>query len=484
MILDEYEFGFADAIKEYIKKPQIFENAFCDTRNIVNKLIQGDQFLLIGRKGVGKSAFSAKIQSNAERSNGILITEVMNLSDFEFATFSKTSVDSDVSGTQKYKMSWDFILLLLIYKTLFNKLKMTECEKINDVIFFLDNAGFPFDEKYKSDILRLSRIKLGNDLFNINAEFDKKYNFKPKNFQERLSVLNEKMYDGLEGLYLNERRINIIIDGLDDILRYRKNKTEIISSLIRSVDCINIFMSKFKINIKIILLIREDIVSMLNDPDLNKIIQDGAIILNWNNRLDELKRVVDLRFMLSGMNDKEAQESWDKIFPRKIRNKTSWMYILDYTLYKPRDILQFLKYCQLEYPDKESLTISETQNVLKVYSNKYFIEEMKNELSGFINEELIYLIPNVFKRMGSRAFDIDDIEKLFNEQSVKQVNRDGIKSLLLYLFEAGYIGQLLPNAGNNKRSVIFKHRNPTARIEYHQKFITHQGLHSGLGVRL
>ena len=43
----------------------------------------------------------------------------------------------------------------------------------------------------------------------------------------------------------------------------------------------------------------------------------------------------------------------------------------------------------------------------------------------------------------------------------------------------------MSNGGKNtKQSVIFKYRNPTARIDYYQKFITHKGLHSGLGVRL
>ena len=51
MKLKEFEFGFADATKEYIRKPEIFENAFCDTRNIINRLIDGYEFLLIGRKG-------------------------------------------------------------------------------------------------------------------------------------------------------------------------------------------------------------------------------------------------------------------------------------------------------------------------------------------------------------------------------------------------------------------------------------------------
>lgn len=483
MKLKEYEFGFADAIKEYTRKPEIFESAFYDTRNITNKLIDGNEFLLIGRKGVGKSAYSAKIQSLAKRSDNNLIAKVMNLNDFEFSTFAKTGIDSDVSGTQKYKASWDFLLLFEIYKLLFVKLNITEIETINEVIDLLDKAGFSLDGGYKADVLRLSKVKLGVSVVQFDAEFERKYSSAPSNYLERISIITEKMLLGLKGVYLNERKVILIIDGLDDILRYKKAKAEIISSLIRSVDFINDKFIQIGERVKIVVLMREDIVAMLNDPDLNKIIQDGAIFLNWSNRLGELKEIVNLRFKFSGVDEDKVESCWDSIFPPKIRGKESWMHVLDHTLYKPRDVLQFLKYCQLEYPENEKLTLSETQNILKVYSNKYFIEEMKNELSGFVNEEIIYLIPTVFRRLGGRAFDLKEITRLFDEQCHKNTAGE-IKILLLYLFDAGYIGQLLPNPDRQKRSVIFKYRNPTARIDYYQKFITHQGLHSGLGVRM
>ena len=141
-----------------------------------------------------------------------------------------------------------------------------------------------------------------------------------------------------------------------------------------------------------------------------------------------------------------------------------------------------------QYPDNlsnEKLTLSETQNVLKVYSNKYFIEEMKNELVGFMDDELIVSIPSVFRRLGGRAFDVTELNRLTNEQNPqKNVSIEDTKNELMYLFEAGYVGQLLNTGKDKKRSVIFKYRNPTARIDYYQKFLTHKGLHSGLGVRL
>lgn len=484
MKFDDFEFGFADATKELSRTPKIFEYAFCDSRNIVEKLLDSYQFLLIGRKGVGKSAFSAKIQSLSNKSE-FLYAIPMNLNDFEFSTFSKTSIDTNVSGTQKYKSSWDFLLLLSIYRVLFTDLQITEVEEVNNIIFLLDQMGFSLDSGFKADVTKLSKLKVGISVIKFDIEFEKEFKIKPTTYLERISVLVERMLNVLCDIELNNRQISLIIDGFDDILRYKKNKMEIVASLIRSADSINDKLMQKNKKIKILLLIREDLITMVTDPDLNKIIHDGAIMLSWSNKLEDLKKIVNLRFGLSGVPKHEINNCWKNMFPNKIKGKDSWIYALDHTLYKPRDILQFLNYCKKEYPDNEKLTLSEMQNVLKVYSNQYFIEEMKNELSGFIEDELIIAVPSIFRKLGGRAFNVSEINKLSNQQcSGRDISVNDTKNLLLHLFESGYIGQLVSTGKDKKRSVIFKYRNPTARIDYYQPFITHQGLHKGLGVRL
>lgn len=485
MQLKDYQFGFADATKEYTRIPEIFEIAFYDEHKITDKLLNSFQFLLVGRKGVGKSAYCSKIQSLSDK-NDRLYSFPMNLDDFEFSTFAKTGIDDNVVGTQKYKTSWDFLLLFTIFKILYNKMQMTEDNNIMNIISILDSMGFSIDSGYKNDITKLSKIKVGNEIFKFDLEFEKAFNMKPQSYIERISLINERMLQILNNVYLNNREIFIIIDGMDDILRYRKNRMEIIASLIRSADYINDKMASAKKKIKIIMLIREDIVAMVNDPDLNKIIQDGSIYISWNDRTSELQELVNRRFLLSGLSEDEAKKCWATIFPRKIKNKLSWDYVLEYTLYKPRDILQFLKFCQIEFPNHTSLTLSETQTALKLYSHRYFIEEMKNELAGLVDDEIIAAIPSVFLKLGGRAFQFIDIDKLFQQQvSHKKITTNDTKILLSYLFDAGYIGQLIEigKGREQKRNVTFKYRNPTARIDFYQKFITHKGLHSGLGVR-
>ena len=116
----------------------------------------------------------------------------------------------------------------------------------------LDSLGFSLDDGYKTDVTKLSKIKIGAGIAKFDLEFEKEFNVQPKSYIERISMLSEKMIAALDNAYLNERKIVIIIDGLDDILRYKKNKLEIIASLVRSADYINdIFLQKKK-NIKII----------------------------------------------------------------------------------------------------------------------------------------------------------------------------------------------------------------------------------------
>lgn len=110
MRFKDYKFGFADAEKEYRRIPALFQEAFYDPRGIVDYLLNDYPFLLIGRKGVGKTAYAAKISSLSQVSN--IFTCSIKLNDFEYTTFSKTSIDAELVGTQKYKRAWDFLLLL------------------------------------------------------------------------------------------------------------------------------------------------------------------------------------------------------------------------------------------------------------------------------------------------------------------------------------------------------------------------------------
>ena len=236
-----------------------------------------------------------------------------------------------------------------------------------------------------------------------------------------------------------------------------------------------------KVNIKLLLFIREDIINQITDPDLNKIKRDGSIKLSWVDNTDDLKQIAELRFKLTGQSE---NDHWNRIFPNELQGKNSWDALLEHTLYKPRDILQFLCVCQELYPDNDKLTFSEMKSAIKKYSSDYFIEEMKNELSGYIDDILINSLPSTFQRLGSRSFTFEKFMQVINEQSnSKTYKEQDVRQLVLILFESGYVGQLI-NGSFGKTSVVFKYRNPSAMIDYNEKMIIHRGIQKGLSIVL
>ncbi len=63
----------------------------------------------------------------------------------------------------------------------------------------------------------------------------------------------------------------------------------------------------------------------------------------------------------------------------------------------------------------------------------------------------------------------------------QKIEEADLRQLLLALFESGYMGQLV-KGNRGRESVVFKYRNPSAIIDYSQRFLIHKGIQRGLGV--
>ena len=477
MKLIDYKLGYADAEKELLLTPEIFESAFYDPKDIQKKLLYSWNYILAGRKGVGKSAFNSRIQYLAKSEKEIVAVSLM-LDDFAYTTFAKANSDNNIEGTKKYYDAWNFLLLFQIYKYLFEKMRITEVKELCDIVDLLKKMGFPIDASFNTTVKNVSKLKMGANVGVFDAEYEMEFGHKPISFFERISTVVEKMIDVLSGIYI-PKKMYVLIDGVDDLLRIRKNQVEILSSLLRSLDKLNKIFFTNEINVKILVFLREDILNKASDPDLNKIKRDGYIPLTWTDDTENLKKIAELRLNLG--NEGEIIH-WEDIFCEKVDKKESWDAVLEHTLYKPRDVLQFLVTCQEMYPQKERLRSSEIRKALKTYSREYFIEEMKNELSGYIEDEIINAVPSLFQRIGSRSFTVTELDKVLNDQIYKEETSLSItKQLLLVLFESGYIGQLIPT-NRNTGSVVFKYRNTGANVDFSQKFLIHRGVQRGLGV--
>lgn len=250
----------------------------------------------------------------------------------------------------------------------------------------------------------------------------------------------DKIFEAIASQYFN-KKLFIVFDGLDDLLRFNIDRSEMLAGLIRSSHYQNLFIKKNNINLKILILIREDILSSIVDPDINKIKRDSSIVLRWDET--NLKAMVDLRIHM--VNNNAGDNPWYDIFPKYVHKKNTWDFILDYTLLRPRDIFQFLNIAKEMFPNSSSLTQAETLDVLKQYSAGYFIEEIKDELSGFISDEIITNLQYVFQKIGETDFTYFEFKQILIDV-IGELGDSEVWEILQRLIKTSAIGQISSHA--------------------------------------
>lgn len=287
--------------------------------------------------------------------------------------------------------------------------------------------------------------------------------------------------NSIKDVYINARFL-LIIDGLDDILNNTEFKAEIITGLIRAVDEINRVFKKTTLSIKVLILIRDDILNLCRDPNLSKIVRDSGIRLQWDipdNPFDsDLLQLVEKRIDDASGSHNSFVQMWEEVFPETIGGRSSIDYILDNVIYRLRDILQFFIEIQKEFVPNRKLSVEKVQAALARYSVEYFVDAMRDELTGFFPDEVVTLLPDILSKMGTKYFYLSDLE---NECSHYPEFKDvPVRIILEKLFNAGYIGQQRPR--EKKDYTVFSYRNPRESFQEEHECILHRGLMRALTI--
>lgn len=462
-------FGYADSEQELIETPELFDSAFVDPRNYLTKLMYGPSFLVLGRKGTGKTAYGAKIRRIAMENEDIIVQPCM-LSDLNYSTF-ETFADQNASGGRRFLYVWKYLLFLEIIKLIKNTFPDNENQELNLMIGSLQEYGILPTE----DIVHTAKHL---DTTNISLSIPNVFSVGKSAEKELVLTGTDEIADkGIEVLkkaYLGEKYFYIIIDGLDDALRGKQFSSDIITGLIRAAEAINNKL-RLTLHLKIIILLRSDIYELCRDPDLTKIKRDSTINLSWTK--DDLQNIVIKRIQNKYPQYLQFEEFWKEFAPARYKEKKSSTILFELTLLRPRDILQFFIECQDLYGNQNNLSFSEFSTTIAGYSKNYFISEMKDELTGIFPDEFVTAIPSVLSQLGSRVFLEEDLQKIIDAQQLEI----SAKRMLETMYSSGYIGQLRLRDGG-KHFVSFSHVNPFDRFSPKDKCILHRGLVKALNV--
>ena len=122
------------------------------------------------------------------------------------------------------------------------------------------------------------------------------------------------------------------------------------------------------------------------------------------------------------------------------------------------------------------ITNTDIQEAIEIYSEDYMVREIKDELTGFLEDEEIYLLFNLLMSVGESEFTYKDLLSLSTSD---KYNKLDLNKALYLLFLCGGIGNVI-KLDNGQKKYTFKYRNKHARLDLDKKLIIDSSLKHGL----
>lgn len=227
-----------------------------------------------------------------------------------------------------------------------------------------------------------------------------------------------------------------------------------------------------------VILIRQDILDSLNlvDSSFNKIISSNTLRFNWYSQAQfhsdpekvPLKRMISerVRHAYKIQNKPCPEKPWESI----LLGNDVFKWVLDGTLYRPRDLIQLFSLMRDAHPDQGTINSEEYTRIYRNEFSLFLIREWENELMAFLNATEIKVTLSALRSTDSEVFKFDAFKKSLSKMGVQ--NPDKILSLI---YKAGMISNVVEENGVRKYNWIYRSENPDNDfIDYDGSLIAHR----------
>lgn len=402
--------------------------------------------VIIGRTGSGKSALIYKISQSVENPihidpNNISINFLENSNIIQF--LNELGIKLDLF----YRLLWRHILILEFVKKRYdvknqNGIK-SFLQRISDwgtknnsrrelAIDYLRNWSQKFwqdtDEhikeitnKFSSDIetsLKTNRLPIElslNGAKNLSSE----HRTEIKNLATKAvnQIQIQKLNDVLDALaeescQNNQKTYHILVDRLDENWAETETRCRFIRALIEEIKVFRKLQQ-----VKIIAALRKDLLEII----LNRTRDSGfqqekyeAYFLHLKWSKEDLKELLERRVAkLYEYQYTKKNVNFNDIFPKEKQGMCAIDYLIERTLLRPRDVIQFANECFLLSESLSSITWRKISAAEHIYSKKRIqslIEEWSEHYPSLrYSMEILREMPSTFTRSQVDSQKIDDL---------------------------------------------------------------------------
>ena len=518
--IQDLEFGFADAVNYRKRENKELFNKIFVKGEYLDKLCSPNTYFLIGEKGTGKTAYAIYLTNNFYRN---IKASTKFVRETDYSKFIKLKKEKHLTISD-FTNIWKVILYLLlsdqiknteenIISSIFQKFKAIN-EAINE--YYLG----AFDPEIVQAITLVENSKDAAEIIfgqyaKLGSEESQQLTFTESRFQINLGFIERKFKESLSQLKLKHDHI-LFIDGIDvrpSQIPFDEYQ-ECVKGLANAVWELNsdVFpaIKDSRGRIRVVLLIRPDIFDSLGLQNQNTKLQDNSIFLDWRTdyksyRSSKIFSIFDhlLNTQQEERKEKRLGNTWDYYFPWEAPNlhdeydtTTSFISFLRRSYYRPRDILQMLKYLQKNRQSTEGFVIKEDfeNTAFQREYSRYLLGEIKDHLLCYYSESDYQNFLKFFEFLnGKNRFDYAEYLKSFNNLR-NHLNSTSVKTpkfmntaneFLQFLFDLNVIAYIdIPEIGGKPYiHWCFKDRNYaniSPKVKTETEYIVFVGLEKAL----
>jgi hypothetical protein len=300
-----------------------------------NRVRLGAKRIIIGNRGTGKSAIF-QVLAKRERAAGSYVIE-LSPEDYSYELLSQTMASESSGSWAKlgaYAVAWKYLILVLIMKEIAKKRIHLKKGAANDIYRYIRDRHSSQQSSRLSALVsylkRLEGVKIGKYEATVKTrELEKLY--KLEEIHHLLPSLKE---------VASSRRVVVLVDELDRGWDSSEDARAFVAGLFQAC----IFVNSLHDNLRVYMSLRQelyyDVPALYEDAQKYR---DLIETVHWSESSLLALIAKRIRHSLPALAGCDDQTCWNSLFPSPggSRGHGSFQYVIDRTLYRPREVIQF-----------------------------------------------------------------------------------------------------------------------------------------------
>ncbi|MGI5398783.1 P-loop ATPase, Sll1717 family [Streptomyces sp. CA-135486] len=353
--IEKLYFGRDDA--EHDMADGLLREGFLPT-TAYESVLSGRKILVIGRKGVGKSAICMRLTMGGERHGGTVLLTPDDAAGDEIRRFELQGL----TGRTAKSLIWRYVIAVHAARHVIAHAREQHGRRLPASVRALEKflkANGEAGEARLYDRLasgtRGLQTSLSLEAFGVKASLDMSGTSEGARAAGQLDILEGGVARALGELDCAETHgpLLVLVDQLEQVWSNDPESMAMVTGLLLAGKHV---AGEYGKAMRCVLFLRADIYDALEFSEGDKYRGD-EVRIEWT--ADGLKELALTRASVSLGRRLTPVELWEQLFPRRVEGRPTAEYLFSRSLARPRDAIQFLNLCRDRAAERGHATITE-----------------------------------------------------------------------------------------------------------------------------